>query len=358
MANVEKITSVNGNVYTFKKTEGTKTATITITDTNGNGLDKNDKFSITGDKSIFTASEISDFTTGHKYSTSDSRTEAGVADVKIDDKNEVQAENGKEYRLGSLVDKINPQASVTNSAAPNTYNMMNPATTAGAPCMILASAYKPILDGAYNTGNVGLYTATGWSFIAQMASMITSSQKSSLPTATAPISSTQVSFGENKESTDSSTAIPVSSSAKTDSSADAPVSSSAKTDSSPADPVSSSSKSDCSVLNSFRRLTPEQELILSLQTSDRIEADRLRVEQQKQNESKIKEKMKELTKAREELKKHREALVADMVISEAAGRMSGYKQLELINKINKLEAEIRKLGGNPTEVKKRGLGGR
>lgn len=120
MSNIE-FKPMGNNIYTLTKTVDGKTSTIKITDTNGNGLDNNDKFSVTGDISVFTSKELKDkFGEQNFYKGDNTKTDKTATNtVTKDGKIEIQA--GQEYSLESLVKSLpeqkTPQAKTTDTSA-------------------------------------------------------------------------------------------------------------------------------------------------------------------------------------------------------------------------------------------------
>lgn len=114
MSNIE-FKPMGKNIYTLTKTVDGKTSTITIIDSNGNGLDNNDKFSVTGDVSVFTSKELKDKFAEQNFYKGDS----AKADTKIENTvtkdGKIEIQTGKEYSLESLVKSL-PEEKATSTA--------------------------------------------------------------------------------------------------------------------------------------------------------------------------------------------------------------------------------------------------
>lgn len=137
-------------------TKGTKTATITITDSNGNGIfDSNDKFKVSGDKSVFTSQDIKNAVTGYQVQ---AKTDGGAAEVAKDANGKITIED-KEYRLGSLADSLfaTDKTNATAPATSGTTTFTDPNAAYNASVAALGAKYQQITDTWKSTiSNIGV----------------------------------------------------------------------------------------------------------------------------------------------------------------------------------------------------------
>lgn len=98
-----------GNIFTWKKTQGDKTAQVTMIDTDGDGLDNKDGVQFKGSTSIFTPEEIQKALGDNNYSDKDART-TKLANIPIGANSKITPKVDEKYDLGSFVTTLGPKA--------------------------------------------------------------------------------------------------------------------------------------------------------------------------------------------------------------------------------------------------------